>query len=81
MKETSSAGTMQRFWQPFPLLIRLLVDFSVSEIEYLKLTDPKTVGERAGALRFDLILSDESIHPYRDHSECWTAPSIPRPEQ
>ena len=43
----------------------LLVDFSVSEIEYLKLTDPKTIGERAGALRFDLILSDESIHPYQ----------------
>ena len=43
----------------------LLVDFSVSEIEYLKLTDPKTVGERAGALHFDLILSDESIHPYQ----------------
>jgi membrane fusion protein (multidrug efflux system) len=42
----------------------LLVDFSVSEIEYLKLTDPQTVGDRAGALRFDLVLSDESVHPH-----------------
>jgi membrane fusion protein, multidrug efflux system len=43
----------------------LLVDFSVSEIEYLKLTDPETVGQRRDALRFDLLLSDESHHPYQ----------------
>jgi membrane fusion protein, multidrug efflux system len=43
----------------------LLVDFSVSEIEYLKLTDPETAGHRADRLRFDLILSDESVHPYQ----------------
>lgn len=43
----------------------LLVNFSVSEIEYLKLTDPATAGQRAGALRFDLLLSDESIHPHQ----------------
>ncbi len=43
----------------------LLVDFSVSEIEYLKLTDPQTVGHHASNLRFDLLLSDESIHPYQ----------------
>ena len=43
----------------------LLVDFSVSEIEYLKLTDPESAGERAGALRFDLLLSDESVHPHQ----------------
>jgi len=42
----------------------LLVDFSVSEIEYLKLTDPETAGKRAGAMSFDLVLSDESLHPY-----------------
>ena len=42
----------------------LLVDFSVSEVEYLKLTDPATVGKRKGQLSFDLILSDESKHPY-----------------
>jgi len=43
----------------------LLVDFNVSEIEYLKLTDPATVGKRAGALRFDLLLSDESVHSHQ----------------
>jgi len=43
----------------------LLVDFSVSEIEYLKLTDAKTVGHQASNLRFDLLLSDESVHPYQ----------------
>jgi len=43
----------------------LLVDFSVSEIEYLKLTDAATAGQRAGNLRFDLLLSDESVHPYQ----------------
>jgi membrane fusion protein, multidrug efflux system len=43
----------------------LLVDFSVSEIEYLKLTDPQTVGHHASNMRFDLLLSDESIHPYQ----------------
>ena len=41
----------------------LRVNFNVSEIEYLKLTDPETAGRRAGALRFELVLSDESIHP------------------
>jgi membrane fusion protein (multidrug efflux system) len=43
----------------------LLVDFSLSEIEYLKLTDPETAGHRAGSLRFDLLLSDESVHPHQ----------------
>jgi membrane fusion protein (multidrug efflux system) len=43
----------------------LLVDFSVSEIEYLKLTDAQTAGHHAGSLRFDLLLSDESVHPYQ----------------
>src|SRR5687767_10108773 len=43
----------------------LLVGFSVSEIEYLKLTDAATAGQRAGSLRFDLLLSDESLHPYQ----------------
>ena len=43
----------------------LLVNFNVSEIEYLKLTDPETAGQRSGALRFDLLLSDESVHPYQ----------------
>ena len=43
----------------------LLVDFSLSEIEYLKLTDSETAGHHAGNLRFDLLLSDESLHPYQ----------------
>jgi len=43
----------------------LLVDFSVSEIDYLKLTDAQTSGHQASNLRFDLLLSDESVHPYQ----------------
>ncbi|HEU4433370.1 MAG TPA: efflux RND transporter periplasmic adaptor subunit [Pyrinomonadaceae bacterium] len=43
----------------------LLVDFNVSEIEYLKLTDPETAGKNAADLSFDLMLSDESIHPHQ----------------
>jgi len=43
----------------------LLVDFSVSEIDYLKLTDAQTAGHNASNLRFDLLLSDESVHPYQ----------------
>jgi membrane fusion protein (multidrug efflux system) len=42
----------------------LLVDFNVSEIEYLKLTDPETAGKKSGELSFDLLLSDESVHPH-----------------
>lgn len=42
----------------------LLVNFNVSEIEYLRLTDPETAGDRAGELRFDLLLSDGSVHPH-----------------
>lgn len=42
----------------------LLVDFNLSEIEYLKLTDPETAGKRAGSLIFELILSDDSLHQY-----------------
>ena len=41
----------------------LLVDFSVSEIDYLKLTNRDDPGKRSGDLRFDLILSDDSLHP------------------
>ncbi len=42
----------------------LLVDFNLSEIEYLNLTDPQTAGKNAGDLRFDLILSDNTVHTY-----------------
>jgi len=40
----------------------LLVDFNLSEIEFLKLTDLATVGKRADKLKFELILSDDSVH-------------------
>jgi membrane fusion protein, multidrug efflux system len=40
----------------------LLVDFNVSEVEFLKLTGAENHKKR-GDLRFELILSDESIHP------------------
>jgi membrane fusion protein (multidrug efflux system) len=40
----------------------LLVDFNISEVEYLKLTDRNNPGSRAKDVRFDLILSDNSIH-------------------
>jgi membrane fusion protein, multidrug efflux system len=43
----------------------LLVNFNVSEIDFLKLTDPKTVGKGASKMHFDLLLSDESQHPYQ----------------
>ena len=45
----------------------LLVNFNVSEIEYLKLTNPETAGVRSGELRFELLLSDESVHPHSGH--------------
>ena len=41
----------------------LLVDFNLSEIDFLKLTDPDTYNTRASDLRFELILSDDSVHP------------------
>jgi membrane fusion protein (multidrug efflux system) len=43
----------------------LMVDFTISETEYLKLTDFKTGDRTRGALRFDLLLSDESVHPFQ----------------
>jgi membrane fusion protein (multidrug efflux system) len=42
----------------------LLIDFNLSEIEYLKLTEPETAGKRVGSLRFELILADDSVHLY-----------------
>jgi membrane fusion protein, multidrug efflux system len=42
----------------------LLVDFNLSEIEYLRLTahDQKSSPQRAGNLRFELIRSDDNTH-------------------
>lgn len=42
----------------------LLVDLNLSEIEYLKFTEPETAGKRGANMKFELILSDESVHPY-----------------
>ncbi|HZN06066.1 MAG TPA: efflux RND transporter periplasmic adaptor subunit [Pyrinomonadaceae bacterium] len=42
----------------------LLVDFNLSELDYLNLTDAATAGHRTGKLVFELLLSDESKHPY-----------------
>ena len=41
----------------------LLVDFNLSEVEYLKLTDRNNPGSRASKAQFKLILSDDSVHP------------------
>jgi membrane fusion protein (multidrug efflux system) len=41
----------------------VLVDFNLSEVEYLKIANRERPGSRAGAVRFELILSDDSIHP------------------
>jgi membrane fusion protein (multidrug efflux system) len=40
----------------------LLVDFNLSEVEFLKLTDRDTVGD-ASRIKFELILSDDTKHP------------------
>lgn len=41
----------------------VLVDFSLSEVEYLKLTNRDNPGSKANGVKFDLILSDDSVHP------------------
>ena len=41
----------------------VLVDFSLSEVEYLKLTNRESPGSKASGVKFDLILSDDSVHP------------------
>ena len=41
----------------------VLVDFNLSEVEYLKLVSRDNPGKRAHEVRFQLILSDESTHP------------------
>jgi len=43
----------------------LLVDFNLSEIEFLKLTSPETgtSGRKPRDAKFELILSDDTIHP------------------
>jgi membrane fusion protein, multidrug efflux system len=41
----------------------VLVDFNLSEVEYLKLVSREDPGKRANSARFQLILSDDSVHP------------------
>lgn len=41
----------------------LLVDFNLSEVEYLKVVDRNNPGARAGNVRFQLMLSDDTVHP------------------
>jgi len=41
----------------------VLVDFNLSEVEYLKLVSRDNPGARAHSVRFQLILSDDSVHP------------------
>ena len=41
----------------------VLVDFNLSEVEYLKLVNRDNPGKRADSVRFQLILSDDSVHP------------------
>ncbi len=41
----------------------LLVDFNLSEVDFLKLSDRNNPGRKTGAARFDLILSDNTVHP------------------
>src|SRR5215213_990729 len=42
----------------------LLVNFNLSEIEFLKLTSPDTMGKQKSDRKVELILSDDSLHPY-----------------
>ena len=41
----------------------LLVDFNLSEIDFLKFTNRDEPGKRAADLKFELILSDDTLHP------------------
>jgi membrane fusion protein, multidrug efflux system len=43
----------------------LLVNFNLSEVEFLNLTSPETIGRQKVDRRIELILSDESRHPYQ----------------
>ena len=42
----------------------LLVDFNLSEVEYLNLTDPGTIGKNRADRKIELILSDNTQHPF-----------------
>jgi membrane fusion protein (multidrug efflux system) len=40
----------------------LLVDFNISETDFLRITNPETRTKKASDLRFELILSDDTVH-------------------
>ena len=42
----------------------LLVDFALSEVDFLNLTEPGTASKAKSGRRIDLMLSDDSQHPY-----------------
>jgi membrane fusion protein, multidrug efflux system len=42
----------------------LLVDFSLSEVDYLTLTDPSRGGRPKGGRTIEMILSNDTVHPY-----------------
>ena len=42
----------------------LLVDFNLSEVEYLNIVSPENYGQRRANRRIELILSDDTQHPY-----------------
>jgi membrane fusion protein (multidrug efflux system) len=42
----------------------LLVDFNLSETEYLELTEPQPDLKRRESLKFELLLSDDTRHPH-----------------
>lgn len=42
----------------------LLVDFNLSEVEYLNIVSPENYGQRRPNRRIELILSDDTQHPY-----------------
>ena len=42
----------------------LMVDVSLSEIEYLNLTDPSRAGEKRGNRRIEMILANDAVLPY-----------------
>src|SRR5262249_48823595 len=40
----------------------LMVDFNISETDFLKITKERNYGKNTSDLRFELILADESVH-------------------
>ncbi len=45
----------------------LLVDVSIAEVDYLNIVNPKTGGRKGGGRSIEMILSNDTIHPYPGH--------------